>query len=222
MDNQYFIYDKDSFFGRGMKTLILDYLVKEELSCCCYNDFGTLMSSINSPEYNGKKRSLLFDINSLPADRFAAISQIRQISMCGDLRVVVLLRPSNIPLFFALYSLIPAASWLLKTESLCYVTPFLHELSTHTEKRNAFSHSLVSYTRSCWLSGDVHKIISSYDWWLMEEIFKGKSLTKIAYEVKSDVQRLSYHKRRLMKKLNARNNADLVQIFSGLVASVPH
>jgi DNA-binding CsgD family transcriptional regulator len=53
----------------------------------------------------------------------------------------------------------------------------------------------------------------------MEEIFKGKSLSQISSEQKIDVRRLSRCKRGLMKKLNAKNNVELFNIFKCIVAT---
>ena len=82
-----------------------------------------------------------------------------------------------------------------------------------------FSRSLINYTRQKWLARDFNNSISSDDWWLMEEIFKGKSLSQISSEQKIDVRRLSRCKRGLMKKLNVKNNVELFNIFKCIVAT---
>lgn len=86
-------------------------------------------------------------------------------------------------------------------------------------KKIFYSHSLINYTRQKWLARDFNNSISSDDWWLMEEIFKGKSLSQISSEQKIDVRRLSRCKRGLMKKLNAKNNVELFNIFKCIVAT---
>lgn len=63
--------------------------------------------------------------------------------------------------------------------------------------------------------------ISGNEWWLMEEIFKGKSLSQISGEVNIDVRRLSYIKRHLMKRLNIRNNIALFTVFKGIMPCDP-
>ena len=86
-------------------------------------------------------------------------------------------------------------------------------------KKIFFSRSLINYTRQKWLARDFNNSISSDDWWLMEEIFKGKSLSQISSEQKIDVRRLSRCKRGLMKKLNVKNNVELFNIFKCIVAT---
>ena len=126
---------------------------------------------------------------------------------------------NNISLFFALHSLLPEASWLLKNESLDNFFKFIESADAMVAKKIFFSRSLINYTRQKWLARDFNNSISSDDWWLMEEIFKGKTLSQISSEQKIDVRRLSRCKRGLMKKLNVKNNVELFNIFKCIVAT---
>lgn len=75
----------------------------------------------------------------------------------------------------------------------------------------------MNYTRRKLHRREVNYTISGNEWWLMEEIFKGKSLSQISCEVNIDIRRLSYIKRHLMKRLNIRNNIALFTVFKGIM-----
>jgi len=123
----------------------------------------------------------------------------------------------NMPFFFTLYNLLPHAHWLLKSEKIEHIDIFCNGLLEKRGSECRFSHSLINYTRNKLRNRDVHHTISGNEWWLMEEIFKGKSLSQISYEMDVDVRRLSHIKRHLMKRLNIKNNIALFETYKGML-----
>ncbi|WP_058910655.1 LuxR C-terminal-related transcriptional regulator [Entomohabitans teleogrylli] len=220
MNCQFFLYDKNVFFSEGVKSVIFDLFTEEaDVSFSSSDSFSQLVNTLRLPEKINDPRWVLCDIESLPDERFNALNIIKELYSKRNQKLIVLLGENNVSLFFALHSLLPGASWLLKSETLENVFSFFQEAMVLENNRSCFSYSLVNYTRMKWLSRDLERSISSDDWWLMEEIFKGKTLSQISLELNVDVRRLSYHKRRLMKKLNAKNNVELFNVFKCIVAT---
>ncbi len=220
MKYQCFLYDQNMFFSEGIKAVILEQFGKSgDISYASSDHFSELIDELNVKNNGSDERWVLCDLESFPHDRFSALSIVKECYQKQDQKLVMLLSENNIPLFFALYSLLPEANWLLKNESLYHFVSFFRDLREVEPKSRCFSHSLVNYTRMKWLSDNAECSISSNEWWLMEEIFKGKSLSQISNEVDVDIRKLSYHKRRLMRKLNVRNNIDLFNAFRCIVAT---
>ncbi|MBK4715094.1 MULTISPECIES: LuxR C-terminal-related transcriptional regulator [Tenebrionibacter/Tenebrionicola group] len=219
MKYQCFLYDQNNFFSEGVKAVILEQFGKSaDISYISSGNFTELIDGLNQKKTKNNERWILCDLESFPYDRFSALSIVKECYQKHDQKLVMLLSENNIPLFFALYSLLPEANWLLKNESLYHFVSFFRDLREVASGTRCFSHSLVNYTRMKWLSDNAEYSISSNEWWLMEEIFKGKSLSQISVEVDIDIRKLSYHKRRLMRKLNVRNNIDLFNAFRCIVA----
>ena len=220
MSRRFFLYDKNIFFAEGVRSVV-DDLAMHEGDCAFtrLDHFSELINTLRLPKQKDELRWILCDVDSLPDERFNALYTIKEHYCRENQQLVILLSENNISLFFALHSLLPEASWLLKNESLDNFFKFIEGADSMPAKKIFFSRSLINYTRQKWLARDFNNSISSDDWWLMEEIFKGKSLSQISSEQKIDVRRLSRCKRGLMKKLNAKNNVELFNIFKCIVAT---
>ncbi|HEY4468354.1 MAG TPA: DNA-binding response regulator [Klebsiella sp.] len=220
MSRHFFLYDKNIFFSEGVRSVVADHATHED--DCTFSrldHFSQLINTLRLPKQKDELRWILCDVDSLPDERFNALYTIKECYRRENQQLVILLGENNISLFFALHSLLPEASWLLKNESLDNFFKFIEAADSIVAKKMFFSRSLINYTRQKWLARDFNNSISSDDWWLMEEIFKGKSLSQISSEQKIDVRRLSRCKRGLMKKLNAKNNVELFNIFKCIVAT---
>ncbi|MDG1645022.1 DNA-binding response regulator [Klebsiella huaxiensis] len=220
MSRHFFLYDKNIFFSEGVRSAVADLTAREpDCSFSKIEHFSQLVSTLRSPKKRDELHWILCDVDSLPDERFNALYTIKEHYCRENQQLVILLDSNNLALFFALHSLLPEASWLLKNESLSNFSSFIEDSQALVAKKIFFSRSLINYTRQKWLARDFNNSISSDDWWLMEEIFKGKSLSQISSEQQIDVRRLSRSKRGLMKKLNAKNNVELFNIFKCIVAT---
>lgn len=214
MSRHFFLYTKDTFFSEGVRAAITEFTVDgEHFKFSTLDSFSKLIHILRAPMKEDEQSWILCDIDSLPDERLKALHTIKELCFDKNRQLVILLGKHNISLFFALYSLFPMASWLLKDGSLDDFTKFIGNIYSREEDDVFFSHDLISYTRQKWLSKDFNNSISSDDWWLMEEIFKGKSLSQISSEQGVGIRRLSRIKRDLMKKLNIKNNVDLFNTF---------
>ncbi|MEN0615601.1 DNA-binding response regulator [Klebsiella indica] len=220
MSRHFFLYDKNIFFSEGVRNVVSALATREnDCTFSRLNSFSQLRDTLQLPGKKNELRWILCDVDSLPEERFHALYTIKEYYCRENQQLVILLSENNISLFFALHSLLPEASWLLKNESLENFFKFVESANLMVAKKIFFSRSLIHYTRQKWLARDFNRSISSDDWWLMEEIFKGKSLSQISAEQQIDVRRLSRCKRGLMKKLNAKNNVELFNIFKCIVAT---
>ncbi|CBG90216.1 transcriptional regulator [Citrobacter rodentium] len=219
MDYQCFLYDKNFFYSQGIKTVISRVLAGQaELLFSLTDDYARLITALQMTGGEESRQLILCDLDSLPRERFSALQLMKSFYRQQNKHLVVLVNEHNLPLFFTLYSLLPEAHWLLKNEHIDCIAAFFQNLvSKGGDKRRCFSDSLVNYTRERLHSREGHYAISGNEWWLMEEIFKGKSLSQISSEVNMDVRRLSYIKRHLMKRLNIRNNIALFAAFKGIM-----
>jgi len=220
MSHHFFLYDKNVFCSEGLRTVISALFSRETDYAFSYLDnFPQLVDTLSLPEKKDGPRYVLCDVGSLPGERFNALFTIKELHSNKNQKLVMMLDENNISLFFALHSFLPQASWLLKSETVNNVFDFFMHAKDIDPRKICFSQSLINYANMKWLSRDIKKSISSDDWWLMEEIFTGKSLSKISVEQQVDIRRLSRHKRDLMKKLNARNNVELFNIFRCIIAT---
>lgn len=220
MSCNFFLYDKNIFFSEGIRSAVTHLTACD--SDCSFSrleSFSQLVGTLQLPKKKDELNWILCDVDSLPDERFDALHTIKEYYCRENQNLVILLSESNVALFFALHSILPSASWLLKKESLDDFSRFIRDSQFSATKKIFFSRSLINYTRQQWLTRDFNNSISSDDWWLMEEIFKGKSLSQISSEQRIDVRRLSRCKRGLMKKLNAKNNVELFHIFRCIVAT---
>ncbi|MCS3430276.1 DNA-binding response regulator [Klebsiella sp. BIGb0407] len=190
---------------------------EEKFAFSKFEAFSQLIDTLRLPAQEDEQRCILCDIDSLPDERINALHTIKECYCEKNQQLVLLLGKNNISLFFALHTIFPEASWLLKHESLDDLLRFIQNTDSSAEEKVFFSHSLINYTRQAWLKRDFNNSISGDDWWLMEEILKGKSLSQISAEQEIDVRRLSRCKRELMKKLNAKNNVELFSIFKQII-----
>lgn len=220
MTHQYFLYDKNTFFSEGIKTVISN-LIDEQDNISCSDDFSRLVDALQEVNSDEHVNWILCDLDSLPSDRFTALSTIKKHYQDKHKKLIILLNKNSLPFFFALYSLLPNANWLLKSESMKSITDFFRELLNNRRENNCFSETLAHYIREELRNDNTNRIISSDELWLIEEIFKGKSLSQIAYEVSVDVRRLSQIKRHLMRKLKLENNIALFNAFKVLIAPTP-
>ncbi|QMI06731.1 LuxR C-terminal-related transcriptional regulator [Citrobacter sp. RHB25-C09] len=215
---QCFLYDKNFFYSQGIKTVITGVLAdRSEIFYSSTDDYFQLIEQLQVKVSDDCCQWILCDLDSLPRERFRALQLMNDFYEHKNKNLVILLSEHNMPLFFALYALLPMAHWLLKSEELEHITPFFHDLFAKRQQKSCFSYSLVNYTRRTLHNGESSHSISGNEWWLMEEIFKGKSLSQISGETNIDVRRLSYIKRHLMKKLNIRNNIALFSAFKGIM-----
>lgn len=220
MNYQCFFFDKNIFFSQGLKSVIQDACDDSmRVQFSSSNNIHQLVEVLKQQRSEREQRWVICDFESFPQGRFNVLNMIKMYYRHHRQKLVILLSENNIPLFFALHSLLPGAHWLLKSESKKNVNLFFNELKCSEIGQTVFSPSLVSYTRMKWLTADAGCYISSDEWWLMEEIFKGKSLSQIANEVNINVRRLSYYKRRLMKRLNVTSNVALFNVFKCIVAT---
>ncbi|WP_336221751.1 DNA-binding response regulator [Citrobacter amalonaticus] len=211
---QCFLYGKDYFFSQGIKTVISGLLAeKTEFLYSLTDDYAQLITQLQTRVNDGCCRWILCDLDSLPQERFHAMQLMKDFYEHENKNLVILLNEHNMPLFFAFYSLLPTAHWLLKKENIEDITFFFQDLLAQRRKGGRFSTSLVNYTRRKLCNRESDYTISGHEWWLMEEIFKGKSLSQISGEVNVDIRRLSYIKRNLMKRLNIKNNIALFAVF---------
>lgn len=215
---QCFLYDKNYFFSQGIKTIIARSLTEQtEVLYSLTDDYGQLIERLQTRVNDDHCLWILCDLDSLPRERFHALQLMKNFYQHENKNLVILLSEHNMPLFFALYALLPTAHWLLKSENIENITPFFHDLFDLQRRGCRFSSSLVNYTRKKLNNREEDYALSGNEWWLMEEIFKGKSLSQISGEVNIDVRRLSYIKRHLMKRLNIRNNIALFAAFKGIM-----
>ena len=220
MSRHFFLYTKDTFFSEGIHAVVTEFTVGGEgFEFSALDSFSKLLNILPAPMKKGEQWWILCDIDSLPDERFKALQTIKELYSDKNKEFVILLARHNIPLFFALYSLFPEASWLLKNTSLDDFIKFIQNTYSPEGDGVFFSHDLVSYTQQKWLAKDFNNSISSDDWWLMEEMFKGKSLSQISSEQGIDIRRLSRIKRDLMKKLDIKNNVDLFNTFKCILAT---
>lgn len=220
MSSHFFLYAKNIFFSEGVRSAVADLLASEEdVTFSKFEHFSQLVDILRLPLQKDERHWILCDIDSLPDDRINALHTIKEYYDKKNLQLVILLGENNISLFFALHSIFPQASWLLKNESLDNFLRFIQDVDSVVGEKIFFSRSLINYTQQKWLKRDFKNSISGDEWWLMEEIFKGKSLSKISSEQQIDVRRLSRCKRELMKKLNAKNNVELFNAFKHIVAT---
>ncbi|WP_230979129.1 DNA-binding response regulator [Intestinirhabdus alba] len=187
-----------------------------DISFTLTDDYYKLIDILQKNASEEKNIWIFCDVDSLPRERFRALHLMKEFYRYEHKKLIMLLSEHNMPLFFALYSLLPNAHWLLKTEDVENIQPFLKQLLSTGHNISCFSHSLVDYARHKLRNGQVNYTLSGNEWWLMEEILKGKSLSQISCEVNVDVRRLSYIKRHLMKRLNIRNNIALFDAFKGI------
>lgn len=217
MTYQCFIYDQNRFFSQGIVTLTLRLFARENLSGCAASyDFSQMLALIRENSRIERQLWLLCDLDSLPRERFQVLHLMRSFCQHKNQKLIILLSEHNMPLFITLYSLLPNAHWLHKQESIEYAWRFFQDLLHKRHNGNCFSDSLTKYTGNR-LRNRTDDAISGNEWWLMEEIIKGKSLSQISGEVNVDVRRLSYIKRHLMKRLNIRNNIDLFAAIKGII-----
>ncbi|CAM6367467.1 Transcriptional regulator [Citrobacter sedlakii] len=215
---QCFLYDKNFFYSQGLKTVIARLVGEQaETQYSLTDDYAQLISVLQTKVDDNHRLLILCDLDSLPQERFRALQLMKDFYQQEDKSLVILLSEHNLPLFFALYTILPSAHWLLKSENIDNIGPFFQDLFDKGHRGCCFSHSLVNYTRQKLHNREEDYTISGNEWWLMEEIFKGKSLSQISDEVNVDVRRLSYIKRHLMKRLNIRNNIALFAAFKGIM-----
>jgi len=219
MSSHLFLYAKNIFFSEGVRFVVTDLLTSEEgVKFSKFESFSQLVDILRLPTQKDERHWILCDIDSLPDERINALHTIKEHHCNKNQQLVILLGENNISLFFALHAIFPQASWLLKNESLDNFLNFIQSTDSIMAGNVFFSRSLVNYTQQKWLKRDFKNSISGDDWWLMEEILKGKSLSLISSEKQIDVRRLSRCKRELMKKLNAKNNVELFNAFKYIVA----
>ncbi|WP_300005205.1 DNA-binding response regulator [uncultured Cedecea sp.] len=219
MSSHFFLYAKNIFFSEGIRSAVTDLLTSEgDVIFSKFDHFSQLIEILRLPAQQDERRWILCDIASLPDDRINALHEMKEYYCDGNQQLVILLDENNISLFFALHSIFPEASWLLKNESLSNFLEFIKSADNISAEKIFFSRTLINYTQQKWLERDFKNSISGDDWWLMEEIFKGKSLSQISAEQQIDVRRLSRCKRELMKKLNVKNNVELFNAFKSIVA----
>ncbi|AUZ64550.1 TPA: DNA-binding response regulator [Citrobacter amalonaticus] len=219
---QCFLYNKDLFFSQGIKTVIASLLAeKTDVLYSLTDDYTQLIKQLQTRVNDDCRLWILCDLDSLPHERIRALQLMNNFYQRENKNLIILLSEHNMPLFFTLYALLPNAHWLLKSENLANITPFFQELLDQRRQGCCFSYSLVNYTRRRLHHREMNYTISGNEWWLMEEIFKGKSLSQISGEVNIDVRRLSYIKRHLMKRLNIRNNIALFTVFKGIMPCDP-
>jgi len=220
MNNHFFLYAKNIFFSEGVRSVVAGLLTSEEdVTFSKIDRFSQLVDILRLPTQKDERHWIFCDIDSLPDERTNALYTIKEHYCNKNQQLVILLGENNISLFFALHSIFPQASWLLKNESLENFLKFIQDTDSRVDENVFFSRSLINYTQQKWLARDFKSNISGDDLWLMEEIFKGKSLSQISSEQKVDVRRLSRCKRELMKKLNAKNNVELFNTFKHIVAA---
>lgn len=218
MIQQCFLFDKNLFFSQGIKTVINNaFAGNAEVQYSLTDNYDQLIDRLQTPLDDNCCLWMFCDLDSLPQERIRTLQLMKNFVLHEKKNLVILLSEHNLPLFFTLYSLLPTAHWLLKNEDMAHITLFLQDLFYRTRRGNSFSYSLVDYTRKKLHTREKAWTISGYEWWLMEEIFKGKSLSQISGEVNVDVRRLSYIKRHLMKRLNIRNNIALFAAFKGIM-----
>lgn len=222
MMHHYFLYDKNVYFKRGIKSVINDLLAGEhDIECASSDNFTQLMDVLETNNQCAKKSWVLCDLDSLPADHFTVMNTLKAHYRQGQKTLVILLNKHSMPFFFALHSLLPKANWLLKSESIKCIKDFFINLLNDEHSGSCFSETLAGYIREELHNGNTDNIISSHELWLIEEIFKGKSLSQISHEVSIDVRRLSYTKRNLMKKLKIENNIALFNAFKVVMGPLP-
>lgn len=215
---QCFLYDKNIFYSQGIKMVMTSLLTEQaDVLYSLTDDYEQLVTQLQSRVDDNCCLWIFCDLDSLPRERLHALQLMKQFYQHKNKSLVILLSKHNMPLFFALYALLPTAHWLLKSENIEDITPFFHELLDQRRKGCCFSSSLVNYTRKKLYTRGGNDTISGSEWWLMEELFKGKSLSQISGEVNVDVRRLSYIKRHLMKRLNIRSNIALFSAFRGIM-----
>ena len=218
MRYQFFLYDKNIFYSQGIKMVITSLFAEQAgVLYSLTDDYDQLLVQLQRQVNDEGCMWILCDLDSLPRERLHTLQLMKEFYQQENKNLIIHLSKHNMPLFFALYSLLPTAHWLLKTENMESITPFFQRLLDKTRQGCCFSASLVNYTKKKLYDRSVEPTISGSEWWLMEELFKGKSLSQISDEVNVDIRRLSYIKRHLMKRLNIRSNIALFSAFRGIM-----
>ncbi|WP_042959169.1 transcriptional regulator [Erwinia tasmaniensis] len=215
---QCLLFDKNIYFSQGIKTALLNSFEEgKDVFYSATDDYGYFLENLKKKVKDDCRMWVFCDLDSLPQERFRALNVIKDVYQHENKKLIIVLSKHNMPLFSTLYTLLPDAHWLLKSEEVKHIKSFFLGLFEKKGNESRFSFSLVNDTRNKLRSGDVNYTISSHEWWLIEELLKGKSLSEISDEVGVNIRRLSYVKRLLMKRLNIKNNIALFEVVKEII-----
>lgn len=220
MELQLCLFDSDVSFAQGIKAIIDTKNIPTKSTLEYFDrDFQKLADYLATPICGNKQQIMLCDIASLPEARFKALSLLRHQYFKGEQRqLIMLVEEQQVPMLSAFFTELPLVSWFCKKEH-------------PQELVNMLEHMRLSSYSSPYYSSMIRKNIEHYrnqafsvprygithtEWWLMEEILKGQSLTQIALNSGISVKSVSYRKRRLMKKLNVTSTVSLALTFRHL------
>lgn len=215
-----FFYDENAYFFEGMKASISSlFRETRNVSFSLTDDYEQLIDRTKSKIEGNHHLWFFCDLDMLPMERFVMLNRMQGCYKHQNKKLVIMLSNHHMPFFLTIYNLFPQAHWLMKNEKMEHIPAFLNGLNQKKANENRFSYSLIDYTRNTIRSGDVHHLISCNEWWLIEEILRGKSLSNIAHQADTDIRKISYVKRKLMKRLNIKNNIALFEKFKWLTPS---
>ena len=220
MELQLCIFDSDVSFVQGIKAIIDTKNISTQSTLEYFDrDFQKLVDHLATPIWGNKQQIILCDIASLPEARFKALSLLRNQYLKGEQRqLIMLVEEGQVPLLSALFTELPLASWFCKKEPPQELVNMLEHLRLTSFSAPYYSSMIrksIEHYRNQAFSVPRYGITHT-EWWLMEEILKGQSLTQIALNSGISVKSVSYRKRRLMKKLNVTSTVSLAQTFRHL------
>ncbi|MCL7671476.1 DNA-binding response regulator [Enterobacter cloacae complex sp. OE43NF] len=154
MRYQFFLYDKNIFYSQGIKMVITSLLAEQaDVLYSLTDDYDQLLVQLQRQVNDEGCMWILCDLDSLPRERLHTLQLMKEFYQQENKNLIILLSKHNMPLFFALYSLLPTAHWLLKTENMESITPFFQRLLDKTRQGCCFSASLVNYTKKNFMTG---------------------------------------------------------------------
>lgn len=125
MRYQFFLYDKNIFYSQGIKMVITSLLAEQaDVLYSLTDDYDQLLVQLQRQVNDEGCMWILCDLDSLPRERLHTLQLMKEFYQQENKNLIIHLSKHNMPLFFALYSLLPTAHWLLKTENMESITPF--------------------------------------------------------------------------------------------------
>ncbi|WP_075181471.1 hypothetical protein [Pantoea sp. 1.19] len=208
------LFDSDPCFSLGLETLIrAQFPDQSDLRFYLPARAPQLLARLGKSGGRSQRLWVFCDLDALPPPRFQALSQLKNLLRERNKKLVMVLSQHHLPFFFTLFTFLPEAHWLLKHEGMANVRPFLNGLLEERAGERRFCPSLVDYTRTRLRSGQPYHVLSKEEWWLVEKLLTGTTLSQLARETGIDVRRLSYIKRRLMLKMKLKNNVEFFSEF---------
>lgn len=180
------------------------------------DDYDQLLAQLQRQVNDEGCMWILCDLDSLPQERLHTLQLMKEFYQHENKSLIMLLSKHNMPLFLHCIRFCPPRIGCLKMKILRALCRFFSVCWIKSVRDVALAHRWSAIRKKIY-DRSRDPTISGSEWWLMEELFKGKSLSQISDEVNVDIRRLSYIKRHLMKRLNIRSNIALFSAFRGIM-----